>query len=388
MKKVFATILCFGLLGTSMQVKPVKADVLQDQLQHYQSQYNQLNSQLSGQKQQVSSASAQAVALQDSIQTLNSSIASYQKELNLEQQNLKALEEKQKALETERQNHIKALGQYMKNSYIEGMPGYLQVLFDATNLSDLLTRIEEVSAVVNTYGKLQQDLTQINQDISSQQTQIQEKTNSLQNILQAKTQSQKTVQSALDKQKNLVSQLSAQEKSTYRATLNAKSNIGRVQQLIEQQELEARLAAENPITDQGSGSSSGSSTPVKLEGGAQALLSYASQFLGTPYVWGGTSPNPGFDCSGYTQYVYRHIGVNLSRTSQTQFNQGTSIARSDLKPGDLVFFSTYGAGATHVGIYAGNNTMIDSSNGGVVYENMNNSYWAPRYLGARRVFTS
>lgn len=375
-------------MGTTLQVYPVQASNLQDQLQQYESQYNQLNTQLAGQKQETSSASAQASALQQSIQTLNESISAYQKELNIEQKNLKALENKQKELETERENHVEALGQYIRTSYEEGASSYLQVLFQASSLTDFLTRLEDVSTIINTYSKLQLDLTQINQDLSTQEAQIKEKSGSLQDLLQAKTQSQQTVQVALDKQKTLVAQLSAQEKSTYRARLNAKSNVDRVQQLIAQQELEARLAAQSPISDGGTsstGSSSGSE-PVAVSGGAQSILSYASQFLGTPYVWGGTSPS-GFDCSGFTQYVFHHAGINLSRTSQSQYNQGTAVSRSNLQPGDLVFFTTYGSGATHVGIYAGNNTMIDSSNGGVTYENMNNSYWSPRYLGARRIIS-
>lgn len=385
MKKILTSIICLSLVGTTLHVYPVQASNLQDQLQQYESQYNQLNSQLAGQKKQVSSASLQASALQQSIQTLNESISAYQKELKTEQKNLTKLKDKQKELESERENHVQALGQYIRTSYEEGASSYLQVLFQATSLTDFLTRLDDVSTIINTYSKLQQEITQINQDLSTQEAQIKEKSDSLEDLLLAKTQSQKTVQVALDKQQTLVGQLSAQEKSTYRASLSAKSNVDRVQQLIAQQELEARLAAQSPISDGGtssSGSSSGSE-PVAVSGGAQAILGYASQFLGTPYVWGGTSPS-GFDCSGFTQYVFRHAGINLSRTSQSQYTQGTSVSRSDLKPGDLVFFTTYGAGATHVGIYAGNNTMIDSSNGGVTYQNMNNSYWAPRYLGARR----
>lgn len=384
MKKKFTKVLCLGIAGTLLSVYPVEASSLQDQLQQYKSQYNQLNSQLEGQKQQVSSASAQAIALQQSIQTLNDNIAAYQKELNQEQKNLKALEEKQKELEKKRQDHVDALGQYLRTNYEEGVSSYLQVIFQATSLSDFLTRLDNVSTIVSTYGRLQQELSQINQDLSSQQAQIQEKSDSLEEIIQAETQSQKTVQAALIKQKTLVSQLSAEQKSTYQSAVKAKSNMDRIDRLIAQQEMEARLAAQNPISD--SGTSSSATEPVVISGGAQELLSYASQFLGTPYVWGGTSPS-GFDCSGFTQYVFRHVGINLSRTSQSQFNQGTAVSRSNLKPGDLVFFTTYGSGATHVGIYAGNNTMINSSNGGVTYENMNNSYWAPRYLGARRLIS-
>lgn len=116
----------------------------------------------------------------------------------------------------------------------------------------------------------------------------------------------------------------------------------------------------------------------------QSLLSYAQSYMGTPYVWGGTSPS-GFDCSGFTQYVFAHFGVNLYRTSEEQFAQGLSVPESQLSPGDLVFFSTYAPGASHVGIYIGNNLMVDAQDFGVSIDNITNSYWGPKYLGARQV---
>ncbi|MCL6444341.1 MAG: C40 family peptidase [Alicyclobacillus sp.] len=118
-----------------------------------------------------------------------------------------------------------------------------------------------------------------------------------------------------------------------------------------------------------------------------SLLKYAETFIGTPYVWGGTSPS-GFDCSGFTQYVFAHFGVNLNRTSEDQFAQGIPVSQSDLQPGDLVFFSTYAPGATHVGIYMGNGMMIDAEDSGVIITSMSNSYWASRYIGARQVLQS
>ena len=116
----------------------------------------------------------------------------------------------------------------------------------------------------------------------------------------------------------------------------------------------------------------------------QSLLNYAESYMGTPYVWGGTSPS-GFDCSGFTQYVFAHFGVNLYRTSEEQFAQGLSVPESQLALGDLVFFSTYAPGASHVGIYIGNNLMVDAQDFGVSIDNITNSYWGPKYLGARQV---
>ncbi len=92
------------------------------------------------------------------------------------------------------------------------------------------------------------------------------------------------------------------------------------------------------------------------------VLAYASNFLGIPYVWGGTSPL-GFDCSGFTQYVFSHFGVNLPRVSEDQQNVGTLVSRANLQPGDLVFFGTP---AHHVGIYVGNGKMINAPHTGAV----------------------
>ncbi len=98
-----------------------------------------------------------------------------------------------------------------------------------------------------------------------------------------------------------------------------------------------------------------------IEVTSNPILEYASNFLGVPYVWGGTSP-VGFDCSGFTQYVFLHFGVTLPRVSQEQQNVGELISRANLQPGDLVFFGTP---AHHVGIYVGNGKMIDAPHTGL-----------------------
>jgi cell wall-associated NlpC family hydrolase len=120
---------------------------------------------------------------------------------------------------------------------------------------------------------------------------------------------------------------------------------------------------------------------------AASLTRSAVRFIGTPYVFGGTRPN-GFDCSGYVQHVYALLGIHLPRTADAQYDAGRRIAAS-MKPGDLVFFHTYAPGVSHVGIYLGNNKFIHSSSShGVAISNLHNVYWAPRYLGAKRVFGS
>ncbi|MGM9998368.1 MAG: NlpC/P60 family protein [Candidatus Bruticola sp.] len=120
-------------------------------------------------------------------------------------------------------------------------------------------------------------------------------------------------------------------------------------------------------------------------GRVDSLLSKAKSYMGVPYVWGGSTPS-GFDCSGYVQYVYNQVGVNLPRTADIQFNEGRAVASGHEAPGDMVFFETYAPGASHVGIYLGNGEFIHaSSSGSVKVSSLDESYFKARYLGAKRV---
>lgn len=148
----------------------------------------------------------------------------------------------------------------------------------------------------------------------------------------------------------------------------------------------------NSITEvisEASGSAVVSQAEVVTTSTAEELVAYAKTLLGTPYVWGGTSTS-GFDCSGFTQYVYRHFGYSISRTAASQLTNGTSVSKSELQPGDLVFFkNTYytSASASHVGIYIGNGQFIHAASGGVKITSLSDEYYSARYCGARRIIS-
>lgn len=111
----------------------------------------------------------------------------------------------------------------------------------------------------------------------------------------------------------------------------------------------------------------------------------ALRYVGVPYVWGGTSLS-GVDCSGFVQAVFEHNGISLPRTADSQFEVGRAVKMRDLEPGDLVFFETYEAGASHVGIYLGGGRFIHaSSSDGVRVDDLAMDYYAARYIGARRL---
>jgi hypothetical protein len=116
------------------------------------------------------------------------------------------------------------------------------------------------------------------------------------------------------------------------------------------------------------------------------VVSLATHFRGVPYIWGGRDPG-GFDCSGFTYYIFKQYGIPIPRMADEQFEVGLSIMQTELQKGDLVFFSTYEPGPSHVGIYIGNGYFIHASSGanGVTVTPMNKPYYQERYVGARRL---
>lgn len=121
----------------------------------------------------------------------------------------------------------------------------------------------------------------------------------------------------------------------------------------------------------------------------QEIVNYAKQFIGTPYVWGGTNLNTGVDCSGFVYAVLKNFGISVNRSSASMVNNGVAVAKSDLQAGDLVFFNSGGnSGISHVGIYMGDGNYIHSTDGaayGVTITSLSSSYSASTYVTARRV---
>lgn len=162
----------------------------------------------------------------------------------------------------------------------------------------------------------------------------------------------------------LESLLSATKQVTSRSTTAERTNVEEKAKVQETPKTETKSVS----TGSGSGSS---------------VVAYAQQFLGTKYVYGGTTTN-GFDCSGFTQYVYKNFGVNLNRTAGAQYSNGTPV--SELQAGDLVMFGK--SGINHVGIYIGGNTFIHAANPsrGVTTDTLASGYYKTNYVGARRIF--
>ncbi len=119
---------------------------------------------------------------------------------------------------------------------------------------------------------------------------------------------------------------------------------------------------------------------------ALEVVSFSQQYLGTPYVWGGTSLTSGVDCSGFVYCIYKNFGITLQRSSKGMYaSNGVYVDRSQLKPGDLLFFNTNGNGVSHVGMYIGNNQYIHAADVNVKISDLNSSYSQRTYVGAKRI---
>ncbi|MDO9408818.1 C40 family peptidase [Patulibacter sp.] len=143
-------------------------------------------------------------------------------------------------------------------------------------------------------------------------------------------------------------------------------------------QVEAKLGGTTTSPD-----ADGTATPVAT-GDVAAAIEAARGVIGTPYASGGNDAS-GFDCSGLMVYAFKKAGISLPRTSFDQYGEGTAVEKSAIQPGDLVFFSTAGAGASHVGIATSATTVISATTKGVMEHRLDDDYWGAAYVGARRV---
>lgn len=257
-------------------------------------------------------------------------------------------------------------GKRVRAMYINGVNSYLDIILEADNLGDFITRVDTVKKIVGFDQKIIKDLNDKKGAIADKKQALDDKNKKLLALKAdnekklSKLNSDKTSQTKLItdlKDKERV--LAAQDTSTARIVASAANQVQKVR-------------SEAPRLSRGSGVTS---TPVS----SSSVVAYASNFLGTPYQWGGNGPS-NFDCSGFTSYVYRHFGVGLPRVASDQQGVGTAVSRDELQPGDLVFF---GSPAHHVGIYVGNGCYIHAPRTGDVVKI--SPLDRSDYSGARRV---
>ncbi|GAB6439288.1 hypothetical protein CON36_36320 [Bacillus cereus] len=153
-----------------------------------------------------------------------------------------------------------------------------------------------------------------------------------------------------------------------------------VQQAVQQPETDT--AVEQPVQETQNTEQASAAQESSI---GQGMVDHALNDIGIPYVWGGNT-HSGFDCSGFVLHLLKEQGITgLPRNSADIYNHGTYVERDNLQPGDVVFFkNTYRPGISHLGVYIGNNEFVHAGDNGVQKSSLDNSYFAPRYAGAKR----
>lgn len=258
------------------------------------------------------------------------------------------IEKKEKEIEKEQDVFSERVrGMYIANSG----NSFMEILFNSDGIGDLISKMAAVKKVTDYNADVINGMKENREGLELAKSDLVKKEEEVKQLLAENEEGL----SKLDEQKEVQSQLLAE--------IEEKENMYASKMRTLESEIATMESGSRP-SQGGQGSVGGGSYDPSGSGIGYDAVAYAQNFLGVPYLWGGTTPS-GFDCSGFTQYVYRHIGVSLSRTTYTQQNDGPRISRSQLQVGDLVFFGAYNS-PHHVGIYMGNNQYIHAPRTGDV----------------------
>ena len=388
MRKKFFSLLLIFILAISMTQTAYATSIsdLQKQRQEKenqkkgtQSQLDSVNDQindLSGEKDdvdaQISELTGQIAEIMASVSLLEDEIADTQVQIEQAQKDY----DEAKAKEEAQYHAMKKRIQYL---YEKGETSYLELLMEAKSWADMLNKAEYVQEIYTYDRKMMDNYAATVQEVAQLKESLEEQKSELEASEYELEQEKDTLQVSLDEQKELAADYEVQlakakqEAAAYKAKI--KQQNAEIQKLASQEaarkaEEEARKreeeaqkkkqnsqSAQNSSNGTATASSGGAKTvPPKIGGGSGSdIAQYACQFVGNPYVPGGTSLTNGADCSGFTQSVYRVYGYSIPRNSSSQRSAGREVSYEEAQPGDLICY------AGHVAIYLGNGRIVHAS---------------------------
>jgi cell wall-associated NlpC family hydrolase len=256
----------------------------------------------------------------------------------------------------------------------------LAVLLGATSIDDLVNRIETVQSVSQQDVAVMDEVIGFKKAVTRHRRMLKQAHRAQAHLVQQRAAAKSRIGSQLQRQQRLLSSIKGQIAQLIAADQARQRALARAAQsrytAISQSQA---LALQQTVVGASATVGDASVAPPSQYGG---VVGIAMRYLGTPYVWGGAGPG-GFDCSGLVAYVYAQVGVALPHYTGAQWNVGVGVSRSDLQPGDLVFFDGLG----HVGIYVGGGSFIHAPHSGDVVKisSLGESWYASTYVGARRV---
>lgn len=361
-KKVLSVLVALTLVFTASV--SVLADPLTDKLNQQKSALSQQQKLLQDSQKDRQAMEVQAEKLDSQIETIMTQVQNIKNQIGDTQNQIKLAEADIKKSEDEIEEEQQLFDKRMRAMYINGTDSYVEVVLQSKSFSDLISNVETVKKLIDFDKNLISDMEVKKKVIINKKDAL-----DVQNVklLALKSDSDKKLAELNDTKNNqlkLIADIKKQE-NLYASSVNlTKNQINTTMKQID--DIRKAVPAYNP-----------SRGAVSLS--SNAIVAYASNFLGRSYQWGGNGPST-FDCSGFVKYVYAHFGVSLPRVASDQQNSGNPVSREQLEPGDLVFF---GYPAHHVGMYVGNGCYIHAPKTGDVIK-ISSLDDRSDYSGARR----
>jgi len=363
-KRIISLVVTIGLVTTISM--PIFANPLSDklkgqkaQLEEQKSAYKQAQSKVDDIEVSIEKMDADIEKIFAEVDKTKVKIGDTEKEIEKTSKNIQVAEDNIKEEED-------LFNKRMRSMYMNGVDSYVEVILNSEGVDDLISRVENIKKIVEYDNKIIAELTVKKSVIEAQKASLETEKSKL---VLLKTDNENKIEKLKvkkEEQNTLIAEAKKQEQLYSSKIGDAEAIVSTTMKQI--QEIKDRV----PKYSASRGSASFSDDSV---------VAYASNFLGTPYVWGASGPQY-FDCSGFMQYVYAHFGVSLSRTTFTQINEGSYVDRDNLQAGDLIFFGT-DSNPHHVGMYVGNNSYIHAPRTGDVIKV--SALTRSDYLTARRV---